>query len=54
MDSPPVFVRFTSDGRKRATQAERRLEELRDRADSVITIPNPRPLGTIDRKPPPN
>ncbi|MFO7691756.1 MAG: cell division protein FtsZ [Vicinamibacterales bacterium] len=43
---------FTFEGRKRAIQAERGLEELRDCVDSVITIPNERLLGTIDRKTP--
>ena len=43
---------FTFEGRKRALQAERGLEELRDCVDSVITIPNERLLSTIDRKTP--
>jgi cell division protein FtsZ len=43
---------FTFEGRKRAIQAERGLEELRDCVDSVITIPNERLLSTIDRKTP--
>ncbi len=43
---------LTFEGRKRAIQAERGLEELRDCVDSVITIPNERLLGTIDRKTP--
>ena len=43
---------FTFEGRKRAIQAERGLEELRDCVDSVITIPNERLLNTIDRKTP--
>jgi cell division protein FtsZ len=43
---------FTFEGRKRALQAERGLEELRDCVDSVITIPNERLLNTIDRKTP--
>ena len=43
---------FTVEGRKRALQAERGLEELRDCVDSVITIPNERLLSTIDRKTP--
>jgi cell division protein FtsZ len=43
---------FTFEGRKRAIQAERGLEELRDCVDSVITIPNERLLSTIDRQTP--
>jgi cell division protein FtsZ len=40
---------FTFEGRKRATQAERGLVELRESVDSVITIPNERLLANIDR-----
>ncbi|HOG28751.1 MAG TPA: cell division protein FtsZ [Vicinamibacterales bacterium] len=40
---------FTFEGRKRALQAERGLEELRGCVDSVITIPNERLISTIDR-----
>jgi cell division protein FtsZ len=40
---------FKFEGRKRATQAERGLAELRACVDSVITIPNERLLATIDR-----
>jgi cell division protein FtsZ len=40
---------FTFEGRKRATQAERGLVELREAVDSVITIPNERLLASIDR-----
>jgi cell division protein FtsZ len=43
---------FTFEGRKRAMQAEKGLEELRDCVDSVITIPNERLLNAIDRKTP--
>jgi cell division protein FtsZ len=43
---------FTFEGRKRAIQAEKGLEELRDCVDSVITIPNERLLNAIDRKTP--
>jgi cell division protein FtsZ len=43
---------FTFEGRKRASQAERGLEELRDCVDSVITIPNERLLTTIERTTP--
>ncbi len=41
---------FTFEGRKRASQAERGLGELREAVDSVITIPNERLLASIDRK----
>ena len=40
---------FLFEGRRRATQAERGLAELRDCVDSVITIPNERLLASIDR-----
>jgi cell division protein FtsZ len=40
---------FKFEGRKRQTQAERGLEELRDCVDTVITIPNERLLSTIAR-----
>jgi len=40
---------FKFEGRKRQTQAERGLEELRDCVDTVITIPNERLLATIGR-----
>jgi len=45
---------FKFEGRKRAAQAERGLEDLRSSVDSVITIPNERLLATIDRKTPIN
>jgi cell division protein FtsZ len=45
---------FKFEGRKRAAQAERGLEDLRSSVDSVITIPNERLLSTIDRKTPIN
>ena len=38
---------FRFEGKKRQTQAERGLEELRDCVDTVITIPNERLLATI-------
>ncbi|MFB3853331.1 MAG: cell division protein FtsZ [Vicinamibacterales bacterium] len=41
---------FRFEGRRRAAQAERGLEELRSAVDSVITIPNERLLATIDRQ----
>ena len=40
---------FAFEGRRRAVQAERGLEDLRQCVDSVITIPNERLLATIDR-----
>jgi cell division protein FtsZ len=40
---------FKFEGRKRAAQAERGLEELRECVDTVITIPNERLLATIAR-----
>lgn len=43
---------FKFEGRRRATQAERGLSELRDCVDTVITIPNERLLATIDRHTP--
>jgi len=38
---------FRFEGRRRALQAERGLEQLRDSVDTVITIPNDRLLATI-------
>jgi cell division protein FtsZ len=40
---------FKFEGRKRQTQSERGLEELRQSVDTVITIPNERLLATIAR-----
>jgi cell division protein FtsZ len=40
---------FKFEGKKRQTQAERGLEELRECVDTVITIPNERLLATIAR-----
>ena len=40
---------FRFEGKKRASQAERGLEELRECVDTVITIPNERLLATIAR-----
>ncbi|PYR92944.1 MAG: cell division protein FtsZ [Acidobacteria bacterium] len=40
---------FKFEGKKRQTQAERGLEELRGSVDTVITIPNERLLATITR-----
>ena len=41
---------FKFEGRKRLTQAERGLAELRECVDTVITIPNERLLATIARQ----
>jgi cell division protein FtsZ len=43
---------FKFEGRTRLTQAERGLEVLRDCVDTIITIPNDRLLGIIDRTTP--
>jgi cell division protein FtsZ len=43
---------FRFEGRKRSMQAEAGLAELRDRVDSIITIPNERLLATIARNQP--
>jgi len=43
---------FKFEGRKRSTQAEIGLAELRERVDSIITIPNERLLATIARNQP--
>ena len=40
---------FKFEGKKRQTQAERGLDELRECVDTVITIPNERLLATIAR-----
>jgi cell division protein FtsZ len=41
---------FRFEGKKRAMQGEQGLEALRECVDTVITIPNERLLGIIDRK----
>ena len=43
---------FKFEGKKRAVQAERGLEALRDCVDTIITIPNERLLAIIDRATP--
>ena len=43
---------FKFEGKKRQIQAERGLEALRDCVDTIITIPNERLLGIIDRSTP--
>jgi len=40
---------FKFEGRKRAMQAEAGLDELANAVDTMITIPNERLLGTVDR-----
>lgn len=40
---------FAFEGKRRAAQAARGLEDLRECVDTVITIPNERLLATIDR-----
>lgn len=40
---------FTFEGKRRASQADRGLAELRESVDTVIAIPNERLLATIDR-----
>jgi len=41
---------FTFEGRQRAKNAEEGIAQLRDRVDTLITIPNDRLLEVIDRK----
>lgn len=40
---------FKFEGRRRQTQAERGLQELKDAVDTMITIPNERLLATVDK-----
>jgi cell division protein FtsZ len=40
---------FTFEGRKRLSQAEKGLQELKEAVDTVITIPNERLLATLER-----
>lgn len=40
---------FTFEGKKRATQAERGIQELKTKVDTLITIPNDRLLQVVDR-----
>ena len=40
---------FVFEGRKRMTQAERGLTDLKECVDTIITIPNERLLATLDR-----
>ncbi len=41
---------FTFEGERRASQAEKGIEELKNNVDTLITIPNDRLLEMIDRK----
>ena len=41
---------FPFEGQRRMRQAEEGLRELRDNVDTLITIPNQRLLGVVDRK----
>jgi len=43
---------FTFEGRKRAAHADYGLDALRNAVDTVITIPNERLIGVVDRKTP--
>lgn len=45
---------FTFEGHRRRTQAEEGLENLRNKVDTLITIPNDRLLSLIDKKTPIN
>jgi cell division protein FtsZ len=40
---------FKFEGKRRAAQAERGLQELKDAVDTMITIPNERLLSTVDK-----
>ncbi len=40
---------FTFEGRRRASQAERGIQELKSKVDTLITIPNDRLLQVVDR-----
>jgi cell division protein FtsZ len=44
-----VTTPFAFEGKRRALQAERGIDELRECVDTVIAIPNERLLATIDR-----
>ncbi|HBT20105.1 MAG TPA: cell division protein FtsZ [Peptococcaceae bacterium] len=41
---------FTFEGRKRAEQAEQGIQELKDKVDTLIVIPNDRLLQVVDRQ----
>lgn len=40
---------FTFEGKKRASQAERGIQELKNKVDTLITIPNDRLLQVVDK-----
>jgi len=40
---------FTFEGKKRATQAEQGIQELKSKVDTLITIPNDRLLQVVDK-----
>lgn len=40
---------FTFEGRKRANQADRGIQELKEKVDTLITIPNDRLLQVVDK-----
>jgi cell division protein FtsZ len=42
---------FAFEGRKRADQAERGIDQLRDRVDTLIVIENDRLLQVVERQP---
>src|SRR4029450_2179473 len=41
---------FTFEGRQRMKQAETGIHDLRDHVDTLIVIPNQRPLGGVDKR----
>ena len=41
---------FTFEGRKRAVQAEKGIEELKEKVDTLVTIPNDRLLQVAEKK----
>jgi len=43
---------FSFEGRRRCSQADRGMAELRDKVDTLITIPNDRLLVVVDKKTP--
>ncbi|MEI7603916.1 MAG: cell division protein FtsZ [bacterium] len=45
-----VYQPFNFEGRRRAENAKRGLDEMKDKVDTLLTIPNQKILETIDRK----
>ena len=45
-----VYQPFVFEGKRRAENAKRGLSEMKDKVDTLITIPNQKILETIDRK----